>query len=198
MLRSPAVYLVVHRRHLHGGFTLVELLLVIALIAGLAGLALGAMPGVKQRAATGRARAELALLSQALERYRQLHGDYPQVADSPETFYAALAGRVGPTGSALRGPNLADGLGVTCRRLELTDGAGCFVDPWDNPYQYVYFTRPVGSGGTQRGYVLYSFGPRTAMEARPTRAEVVPFTSGPQGGVVARSTLNAKNLYAGP
>ena len=198
MLRSPAVCLGAPRRHVQGGFTLMELLLVVALISVLAGLALGAMQGMKQRAATTRARSELALLSQALEHYRQLYGDYPQVADAPEGLYAALAGLVGPTGSALRGPNLADGLGVTCRRVEQPDGAGCFVDPWDNPYQFVYFTRPVGTGEMEHGYVLYSVGPRTATEVRPSRAEVVPFTAGPQGGVVAQSTLNAKNLYAGP
>jgi prepilin-type N-terminal cleavage/methylation domain-containing protein len=198
MLRSPAVCLGVHRRHAHGGFTLVELLLVIALISVLAGLALGAMAGARQRAATARARAELALLSQALAHYRQRYGDYPQRADAPEEFFAALAGRVGPTGSAIRGPNLTEGLGVTCRSPEPPDGASYFVDPWDNPYQYVYFTRLAGAGGMERGYVLYSAGARSAAEALPSRADVVPFTSGPQGGAVARSTLNAKNLYAGP
>jgi prepilin-type N-terminal cleavage/methylation domain-containing protein len=198
MLRIPAVCPGVHRRHVHGGFTLMELLLVIALTAVLAGLALGTLQGVKQHAATARARADLVLLSQALEHYRRLHGDYPQTADSPEKFFAALAGRLGPTGAPLQSRNLADGLGVMRHDQDQPGDATCFVDPWDNPYQFVYFTRQDDAAELERGYVLYSVGPRTPAEPHPTRAEVVPFTTGRQGGVVAATARNSKNLYAGP
>jgi len=198
MLRTPAVCLGANRRQVHGGFTLMELLLVLGLIALLAGLVLGAGQGATQRAATARARAELALLSQAVGQYRQLYGDYPQTADAPEQFYAALAGRLGPTGSACRGRDLAGGLGVTLRDPAHPDGPNCFVDPWDAPYQFVYFTRQAGATEVERGFVLYSAGPRSRLETQPAPADVVPFTSGPQGGVVAQTAGNARNLYAGP
>jgi prepilin-type N-terminal cleavage/methylation domain-containing protein len=47
-------------------FTLIELLTVIAIIAILASIAFGVMSGVKKRAAAQRARADLAVLAQAL------------------------------------------------------------------------------------------------------------------------------------
>lgn len=59
-------------------FTLIELLTVIVIVALLAGIALGGVRGMKDRAASQRARIELATLANALEAYRRHYGDYPQ------------------------------------------------------------------------------------------------------------------------
>ncbi len=63
------------------GFTLIEILIVVAIMAGLAAITLPTMHGARQRTAVARARAELAIVAQALENYRGLYGDYPQTGD---------------------------------------------------------------------------------------------------------------------
>jgi prepilin-type N-terminal cleavage/methylation domain-containing protein len=82
-------------------FTLIELLIVIAVIALLSALTLGLVQGAKRRATTARAKAELAHLAQALEAYRRLYGDYPQTG---------LAAHATPTVSAVVGPTTAEAL----------------------------------------------------------------------------------------
>jgi len=180
------------------GFTLVELLVVIAILATLAAIALGLDQGARQHAAISRARAELAGLSLAVEQYRRHYGDYPQTADSPERLYRALAGRIGPTGAAVQGRSVLDGLTVSLKDPDHPDAEpNCVVDPWGHAYQYVYFTRQAGAAPRQRGIVLFSFGPRNAAEVLPTREQVVPCITGEHGGDISASALNAKNIYAG-
>lgn len=70
------------RRPRHGGFTILELLIVMSIIVALAGFAITTIQGAMQRAAIARAKAELALLAQALEDYKRYYGDYPQTGPS--------------------------------------------------------------------------------------------------------------------
>jgi len=95
-------------------FTLVEVLVVIALIVTLAGLVLGVMSGVQRRAEVARAEGELAVLAQALEQYRAAYGDYPWVLRhavegddaliNSQRLYQALMGHRSPIGDkVLRG-----------------------------------------------------------------------------------------------
>ena len=95
------------------GFTLVELLSVVAVVAILFGLGLTVVRGTKQRAAIARTRGELATLGQALEAYKNLYGDYPQtgnlaqatpavtgditVTQAQAAMFNALLGVYGPT-----------------------------------------------------------------------------------------------------
>lgn len=60
-----------------GGFTLVELLVVITIIVILTGLTLGAMGWVQKKAAVDKAKTQLALLENALEQYHADTGTYP-------------------------------------------------------------------------------------------------------------------------
>lgn len=81
-------------------FTLVELLVSIAVIAILSTLAIGAVRGAKERANIARARTELAALVTALEEFKRLYGDYPQLgefAQAPATPTGASAAL--PTGT---------------------------------------------------------------------------------------------------
>ena len=198
MLLTPAVRAGLRRRHARGGFSFLEVLVVIAIIMTLAAIALGIAQGVRQYAAVARARADLSVLAQTLEQYRGHYGDYPQTADSPEKFCRALAGRLGPTGAAIRGRNFLSALPVSLRDPEHAEAAAnTIVDPWGHAYQYVFFTRKVGTAPVQRGYVLFSYGPRSSTETLPSRAEVVPSTSGERGGMVSSAAINAKNIYAG-
>ena len=67
------------------GFTLLEILLVVTVIAVLAGITLGALGGVQQKAARDRTSAEVAAIANALERFRMQNDTYPK-AGSGDTL----------------------------------------------------------------------------------------------------------------
>ncbi|MSU65560.1 MAG: prepilin-type N-terminal cleavage/methylation domain-containing protein [Opitutus sp.] len=101
-------------------FTLIELLTVIAVIAILAGIALGSVRGVKQRANIARARSELAVLAIALEEFKRHYGDYPKtgpaLANSHRVTTAANGISAGPgltTAQAILFNALTGAYGVT-------------------------------------------------------------------------------------
>ena len=76
-----------------GGFSLVELLTVITIIVILAGLTVGTMGWVQGKAAADKARAQMALLGNALERYHADTGSYPEGDDAKGLIlYIALFG----------------------------------------------------------------------------------------------------------
>ncbi len=157
MLLPPAVRSAPRLRRFSGGFTLVELLVVVALIATLLGITFGFLRGAKQQATIGQVRAELAVIAQALENYRREYGDYPQAADTPEKLYQALSGLTGPTGSAISGRSLLAGAQIALLDpVHPTSAMNSLVDPWDNAYQYIYFIRQLSSAPVSRGYILYS------------------------------------------
>ena len=70
--------LIVRRFRCAPGFTLVELLTVIAIIAVLSGIAFSIFRSASKSSQLARARSELAALATALEEFRRLYGDYPQ------------------------------------------------------------------------------------------------------------------------
>jgi len=67
------------------GFTLVELLTVIAIIGILAGLVLGVAGYANRKADLARAQADLERIQNALEEYRTVYGAYPTCTDSNDT-----------------------------------------------------------------------------------------------------------------
>lgn len=69
-------------------FTLIELMVVIAIIGILAGLIVYLLPGVKEKQVRGRVKTELAMLVMAIEGYKAKTGFYPP--DSPLTGSNAL------------------------------------------------------------------------------------------------------------
>ena len=71
------------RRIRASGFTLVELMVVIAIIGILAGLIVYLLPGVKEKQVRGRVKTELALLTMAINNYKEKNGFYPP--DNPNT-----------------------------------------------------------------------------------------------------------------
>jgi prepilin-type N-terminal cleavage/methylation domain-containing protein len=170
------------RTYRRTGFTIVELLVVIAVIAILAGITFGIARGVRERANISRARAELGALASALEAYRLQFGDYPQTGaaqNEPDTstpivntaapaiLFNALAGKRGPTGAPIDRRSLADlgafrledptALPVTGNTNQL---ANAFLDPWGRRYLYFYKTGPAW---TWPSFVLFSVGPDGAF-----------------------------------
>ncbi len=181
-------------------FTLIELLTVIAIIAILAGITFGVIKGVNERAAIGQAKAELAVLSQALEAYKLQYGDYPWTTDK-EQFYKALKGEIGPKGNPI--PNGGGRRLIETSRFSLylptvgatpdTDGV-YLLDPWGRPYNYYYKNAGSPTTWKNQSYVLYSMGPTITATtgtteptgARPTTAGVVNYAD----------PANLDNIYA--
>ncbi|MBL9190509.1 MAG: type II secretion system protein [Opitutaceae bacterium] len=77
-------------------FTLIELLTVAAVIAILATIAIGAISGAKSRALIAQTRSELAALSTALEEFKRLYGDYPQLGEFGQAAATPTTTTTGP------------------------------------------------------------------------------------------------------
>ena len=163
------------------GFSLIEILAVLAIVVILVGLTLGLATGVFSEKAETRAEADLMLIAQSLERYRAKAGDYPWVGVPPvegnrpngkgiNALIRSLMGfrAVDPARPQLRvggdfiQANLLD-FGASGYNADSgTDPGPAFpVDPWGNPYVYVYNpTYPKSSSQwTLPGYILLSAGP---------------------------------------
>lgn len=171
------------RRHRACGFTLIEILLVIAVIAILASITFGVSQGIQGAQNRARAKSELAVLAQSIEQFKLRLGDFPWTRGSevPEqVLLQALLGwkefertggtttmedldRVpdaGPKGFIDTAQFLVSSADDPSKELpadNTTQPEGLvFIDPWGNPYVYEY-------KDTDRwenfGYVLYSTGP---------------------------------------
>ena len=119
-------------------FTLIELLIVVAIIAVLAGLTLAAMGGLNQRAARDRAKGEVAAIVNAIESHRTQTGTYPA-----NILYATLSGFLGSA------------------RFD-TNSSGQIIDPYWSAYLY----RTSGTGlKNLASFDVYSLGANTANTA---------------------------------
>lgn len=176
----------------------------LAIVGVLAGIVIGVGRLAGERGRLARAKAELAALAAALDDYKRLHGDYPQVSadhtsggeSAGRVLYAALNGQRGP---ALTSPPLAT------RRKPLIEHArfqlavpgapetdpNHLLDPWGRAYRYYY--NP-GAGWRAAGFVLFSGGPDGEV-ALPFPADGV--VSGAfESALLNGRPANADNLYA--
>jgi len=130
------------------GFTLIELVIVIAIIIILAAIAIPNYLKMTQRAKKARIASEFHTLATALETYRTDWGKYPDPANEPvndpnSTIYKEL------TGTATSGTNVSGATTVTgetgpVQYIEPTKMAG-FVDPFDTSDTYYYTTFNTGT-----------------------------------------------------
>jgi len=150
------------------GFTLVELLLVIGVIAILSSVMIGVGSSAVEKGREVRARAELAALSAGLESYRRAYGDYPRV-DHADLLLQSLIGKRGPTGSIVSGPAFIDVAHFTIEEAKdpFIDDSARTLDPWGEVYRYEYkssgaWTRPdfalFSAGRDQRNAALLATG----------------------------------------
>lgn len=146
-------------------FTLIELLAVLAIVAILTSIVLGAGRRAADAGKIARTKAELAALSAALESYKLQHGDYPRTADNT-ALVQSLLGKVGPAGAPLSSVgrvqievakfNFALAATLDAPVDPFTHAAAVLVDPWRQSYRYAYkSTAP----WTNPSFVLYSIGP---------------------------------------
>lgn len=115
------------------GFTLVELLLVIAILGILAGTVVVAVAGQSQKAQKQRARTDITNISNALEMFELEVGRFPTASEGLDAL--------------INDPNIDKWGGPYLK------GKTAPKDPWGNPYQY----NPEANRG--QFYDLYSLGP---------------------------------------
>ena len=157
-LRSSARFTETERSR--AAFTLIELLAVITIIGILAGLTLGAAGAVRRHGATSTAKAEVAALQAACDRYYADNGAYPIGTASPTTVTAPAGATVLFTN--LLGSTTLSAAPTSKRYFEpkpamvYTNGTpNYFIDSWGYPYGY-------NSDGTNAPLIWSTAGQTTA------------------------------------
>jgi len=119
-----------------------ELLVVMAIIAILAGMAIGGAQMARKRGVVTKAKASIAALEAAIDMYEMDIGEYP--ASGNENLVAALKDTSNPD---------VDWNGPYMRLKEEDLEDGQYIDPWGNPYVYI-------NPGTHNEsyYDIYSYG----------------------------------------
>ena len=122
-------------------FTLIELLAVITIIGILAGLTLGAAGAVRRHGATSTAKAEVAALQAACDRFYADNNTYPIGTASPTTVTAPAGGTVLFTN--LLGSATLTAVPTSKRYFEpkpamvfTNTSPNYFIDPWGYAYGY--------------------------------------------------------------
>jgi prepilin-type N-terminal cleavage/methylation domain-containing protein len=119
-----------------GGFTLIEVLIVIGIIAILAGLLLGTSGFVQEKAGRARAQGEIETISAALENFKSDYGYYPIATDAKDGTRKII--EVLMPSETNKFPKIY--MSFPKKMLEKPDNpeSGRLVDPFGNPYFYYY------------------------------------------------------------
>lgn len=144
-------------------FTLIELMVVIAIILVLATFVVGGMGWYKRKAAVGKTTVLLGSISRALEEYRLENGAFPTGDGgdkSTEEVFAALYGDADKDGSPDDGAtvylNVLDP-NLTGNKQNVISSGGSYIiiDAWGEAYRY----QSPGDMNPQDDFDLWSFGP---------------------------------------
>lgn len=178
-------------------FTIIELLIVMAIILVLAGLILATSGYVQKRGYRSRAEAEIAAISAALENYKADNGIYPSEASSTETLaanvdpgggnpntfvnsskylYKALSGDSDGNPTTLTATDTKNYFGAALKPNMLSPnppGAETFLrDPFGYSYGYstIKAAAPAGVNGYNPTYDLWSTCGEVAKQSAETFA----------------------------
>lgn len=211
--------------HKSKGFTLIELLMVFGVIAILAAITFGISQGVRDSQGRAKARAELAMISQALESFKNTHGDYPwaesEVESSADELFKALIGwkkydsatvgfedkttdevpEQGPTPfidiSKLTYVSAAEPDEFNPEITGNTKPENYrLLDPWGNPYRYYYKESASDSNWENFGYMLYSAGP-DGKDEMPANWDGLLSPNVLNATDSNGDSINLDNIYAG-
>lgn len=151
-------------RRRQAGFSLIELVVVVSIIAVLAALTLGAMNFMNQKKARTTAKLQVDLLANALQTYHSDNRSFPVNADpngdrGDEVLYKALYWD-GLQAKANGGTIYLDALDPTNNTkggqawIQGKDDQAHIVDPWGHPYRY-----RTGDQAVNPDFDLWSAGP---------------------------------------
>ena len=138
------------------GFTLVELLVVVGMIAVILGALTTSVQSARHRARVQKATAEVKIVSQAILGYENFRGELPTMTEA-DCNRGTLGFLLGDGGSAQQGGQIP-----VLVQASLT-GGGSMNDPWGTPYKVTIREGAVSlklktvTGAMQTGYYLPNF-----------------------------------------
>ena len=160
-------------RRAAAAFTIIELLIVMAIIIVLAGLIIGTSGYVQKKGARSRAEAEIAAMSAALESYKADNGIYPSFTASTGGGHAlyqaltgdgddAIGGSQSSTGTPPAGAKSYMSLRPNMVKPNPPNASARVVDPWVFDYEYL------SPGKVNPTFDLWSTGPLNDSGGRNT------------------------------
>ena len=157
--------------NLKSGFSVFEIIGVMAVIAIIMTMLVMSLGGIRPAADSKAAQSEIILIQQALEAYKSRFGEYPKkvtVGGSNPSMevilFNALMGTLASNGKLGNFSSVLDrnNLSFATTNFPLVGGTPALannqlLDPWGVPYQYRY--DPVDASWENFSYVLFSAGP---------------------------------------
>ncbi|MBR2981612.1 MAG: prepilin-type N-terminal cleavage/methylation domain-containing protein [Kiritimatiellae bacterium] len=138
------------------GFTLVELLVVVGMIAVILGALTTSVQSARMRARVQKATSEVKIVSQAVLAYENFRGELPTMTDA-DCNRSSLGFLLGDGGSAEQGGQIPVLLQASL------SGGGSMMDPWGTPYKITIregnasLKLKTVTGSMQTGYYLPNF-----------------------------------------
>ena len=111
------------------GFTLVELLVVVGMIAVIMGALTTSVQAARYRARVQKATGEVKIISQAVLAYENFRSELPTMTDA-DCNRSSLGFLLGDGGSAKQGGQIP-----VLLQASLSGGSGSMNDPWGTPYK---------------------------------------------------------------
>jgi prepilin-type N-terminal cleavage/methylation domain-containing protein len=140
------------------GFTLVEMLVVLAIIIVLSGLILTGLALARKQASIGEMGVLLKSIETSVERYADDFGDFPHSKDTGEEEETGLEGAANLYAALMTRAKNGPYLSGSERSCDNGFGRECLADKWGRPIRYLHF-RDYKGEPNRKTFRLMSDGP---------------------------------------